>query len=336
VDSTPIIPLANDEPFWRKGLQYANDAMEECVEATLLHLDAVEDIYMNIEGRVDSDLLNVSRDYVFRSEIIRAGVDKYVSARLKEDPTFFESVFESPLCQAIEQNYWLEGHINIVASFLQSGQDPNMETPGFIYAGVSSPWCNFTQKACALEEPQNFRTAIENSLFSVFLKYGARRDVKLRGTFSFNEKEEFPCTHFVNAVFLHRFSHRFSSQCLRTLDDFLDENSEGAVLELDEIVGALRSRFEVIPQETDPGRIKFFAQITQKIILKGIRAGVKMDMLTPYLKALFPAGWGSALVDIIQNKDESKFYISERSPLKKRPTGTRSVASCKKAKPNPR
>ncbi|PMD19838.1 hypothetical protein NA56DRAFT_574686, partial [Hyaloscypha hepaticicola] len=90
-------PLAQDEPFSRESLKYANDAIEEYEDAALMLLDAVGDLYQNIAGSSDFDFLNVPPDYIFRSEILRAGVDKYVSIKLRKFPSFFDSIFESPL-----------------------------------------------------------------------------------------------------------------------------------------------------------------------------------------------------------------------------------------------
>ncbi|PTB62037.1 hypothetical protein BBK36DRAFT_61791, partial [Trichoderma citrinoviride] len=91
------VDLADDEPYWRQGLKYANDALEECQESALMHLDAVEGLYQGALGRSAADFVNVSADFIFRSEILTAGVDTYVLVKLDEDPDFFDNPFEWPL-----------------------------------------------------------------------------------------------------------------------------------------------------------------------------------------------------------------------------------------------
>jgi hypothetical protein len=57
-----------------------------------------------------------------------------------------------------------------------------------------------------------------------------------------------------------------------------------------------------------------------------------MGMLIPDSKALFSSSWASALVDIIENEEESRFYRTDYNPLKRRQLGTRFMPSYKRVK----
>ncbi|KAK5631503.1 hypothetical protein RRF57_007217 [Xylaria bambusicola] len=98
---------------------------EEDMQAASTLLDSVEDFYEHIPIGTDSEFLNVSPDYVFQSETLRAGIDRYVDIKLEEDPGFFDSVFESPLCTTMKESPWLQGNMNIVPLLLENGADPN-------------------------------------------------------------------------------------------------------------------------------------------------------------------------------------------------------------------
>lgn len=350
VQNTDWMHLGEDEPFWRECLKYANDAIEESEESALMHLDAVEDLYQNISGSNDSEFLNVTPDFTFRSELLGAGVDRYVFVKLQESPTFFNSLFELPLCTTINQPQWSQGHVNIITKLLESGVDPND-------GDSESPWYQFVQRTCTKDDDDdyyynyNFRIAVENSLFSIFLKQLARKDLRIHSRFSDISLElmgdgitpattqldpKFPCTHFIMALFHHRYSHRFPNECFCALEDFLTGSPEEVKLQFDEILSTLQDKFKkLVTRTTEPGRLRFFARITQKIIVKGNQAGSNMEMLVPDLLALFSGGSGSALADMIRNKDNSPHDHIVRTPLKRRRDhhllGT---PPCKRAKPD--
>jgi len=168
VRSKDLMSLAEDEIFWREGLKYANDALEESKEAALMHLDAVEDLYLDMSGSEDYGILDFQSGCVFQSKLLSFGVDRYVYFKLKENSHFFDGVLELPLCEISDRHHWSQGHINIIVSLLKSSHDPNI-------GDRDSPWGQFLQRACGKTEAHNFRKAIENGLFSVFLKHEARR-----------------------------------------------------------------------------------------------------------------------------------------------------------------
>jgi hypothetical protein len=318
------LPLAEDEPFWRECLKYANDAIEESERTALSHLDAVADLYQGIAGFSDSDLLNVPPDYIFRSEILRAGVDKYVSIKLCESASFFDSIFESPLLTVIDQLQWNEGHIKIIIKFLELGVDPNGED-------FESPWCQFVHQASLKDDDHNFKKALENSLFSIFLKKGARTNLVVQANSQIPQyqaapssilpktERKYPCTHFIGAIFRHTCSHRYSKECLGVMEDFFTGKSEDVGLQLIEILGVLQEELQrLASQSTEPARLTFFSRIAQKIIAKGNQVKSEMEMLVPDLLVIFTGAAGSALVDMIRTQDESTSSYLATTPSKKR------------------
>ncbi len=327
VRSKDSMSLAEDEIFWREGIKYANDALEESKEAALMHLDAVEDLYLDMSGSEDYGILDFQSGCVFQSQLLSFGVDRYVYFKLKENSHFFDGVLELPLYEISDRHHWSQGHINIIVSLLKSSHDPNI-------GDRDSPWGQFLQRACGKTEAHNFRKAIVNGLFSVFLKHGAKRVLPVSSNSEAGIDEvatvtnnvispKLPCTQFIVALFDHEFSHRLNNQCLGALYDFLDGSPEEITLPLNEILGLIQVEFKkAMTQVTEPGRLRFFAQITQKLIRKGIQVGVNMDMLIADLEALFPKRLGSTLVDMIRKKEDSEFYYSDSSPLKRRQSGT--------------
>ncbi|KAM0417322.1 hypothetical protein ACHAPT_012703 [Fusarium lateritium] len=345
MQTTSWLPLADDQPFWSHGLEYANDAIRESKEATFAHLDAVEDLYVNMSGYRDSDFLNVRPDFIFRYELLKAGVDRYVSEKLKEEPSFFDSVFESPLCTVMDQPQWSTGHVKVVKHFLDSGHDIN--------DGDSlSPWYRLVQRACSTDEADVFRMATENLLFSAFLQRGAKRNIRIRVTTNSDEPLlsdstgcsashdngiRLPCTHFIGAIMFHRFSYRFADQfadqCLGTIDDFLNADPSEVELQLHEILSAFQVQFTKLGKRTlEPARLKLVSQITQKVIRKGIDAGLEMERIIPSVKSFFPRNSTSVLVDLIRNKKDSRYYCSDKSPMKRRPADTTPARAYKRAK----
>jgi hypothetical protein len=207
-----------------------------------------------------------------------------------------------------------------------------------------SPWCQFVQQATVKDDDHNFRKALESSLFPVFLKKGAERTCKvycdadsglsmapahellqdkswdaiLTGFGPATSK--YPCTRLITALFRHKCSHRYSKECLGSLQDFLAGSPEEVKLQVEEILSTIQGVFHGLAKEkTEPARLTFFARISQKIIAKGNEAGLEMEMLVPDLLSIFTGGAGSALVDMIRNKDASTAsYLTATPPRKRR------------------
>ncbi|KAI5459735.1 hypothetical protein BGZ63DRAFT_388556 [Mariannaea sp. PMI_226] len=335
MQSTSWLALAEEQPFWSHGLEYANDAIGESKEAAFAHLDAVEDLYLNMPGSRDSDFLDVKPDFVFRCELLKSGVDRYVSEKLNDEPLFFDSVFESPLCTVMNQPQWTTGHVRVITHFLNLGCDVNEDS--------QSPWYLLVQRACSIDEADVFTIAIENSLFSAFLKHGAKRDIRIQLTANLDEPPllldgshnngiRLPCAHVIGAIMLHESSYKFSHQCLGTIDDFLNVDPPEVELQLHEIMSAFQVQLlKLSKQKLDLRRVSFISKIIQKVTRKAIDVGLEMDRIIPSVKALFPGRKGSALVDLIRKKQDSGYYF-DKSPLKRAPADIPAARVNKRAK----
>ncbi|KAI0097758.1 hypothetical protein GGR51DRAFT_566231 [Nemania sp. FL0031] len=322
--------LAEDRDLWRNGLAYANEALEEDVEVALALLDAVEDFYDQTPAGMDSAFLDVSPDFIFQSEILRAGVDRYVTIKLKESADFFQSIFESPLCTAMEEPLWSQGHVRIIKQLLESGADPNADS-------WEAPWALFLRLTCAQKSDHNFTKALQSSLFSDFLKYGAKRDIKLDlglpervsfSTINYKGGYSLPCTHFIAALFLYKKSHRFPGECIHALEDFCCEGTEHSKPQITEALHVLQQGLaELGVNASEPGRLRFFARIIQKLIFKWQQEASELRVLIPSILEAFPAATGATLSDMINNPGKASPCRSHRSPMKRPHDITESEAS---------
>jgi hypothetical protein len=326
------ISLADDEPYWRQGLKYANDALDEYQESALMHLDAVEGLYQGASGRRASDFMDVSADFIFRSEVLAAGVDKYVLVKMDEDPDFFNNPFEWPLYTAIVPPEWSQGHINIIAKFLEHGHDPNE-------GDYESAWCLFLRRACGFDGGRNFTKAISDSMFSKFLRHGAKKDVRVcldsdETTFSTYEvKPQYPVTLFVTALFNNTASHKFPHQCLSTLEEFWTPSAKDHKLQLEETLGRLQVELQRLDnQAAGLVRLRFLARVTQNVLKKASLASLATNHLVPDLLAVFQSAGAQALVALASGKERevAEKGISRCSPLKRRMAGETSSSPCKR------
>lgn len=331
------------EPFWRDGLAYANMAVYESKVTAMEHLDTIETLHATIRSAENNpEWCSTS----FRLEVVEAGIDRYVAAKLSECPTYFDDATDMALYRAIHPvqfrdggwyfKPWTQGHVDIIVMLLQSGHNPNE-------GNACSSWLEFLSRACH-PEGEDFKKSIENSLFHHFLKQGARRDTRLqisyrgidpsvrRGDASENW---LACTHFVMAIFRINFSHRFARHCLETVDSFLDGTAAETRLQLEDLRDQMPQILNDLRTMTsDPVRAKFHAQVMQDIIVRSIQAGVSVASLTPTVATFFPKSQGAALIDLIQRKEESPFFprAKHSSKHQREEEETAVVSICKKVK----
>ncbi|KAI0967407.1 hypothetical protein F4678DRAFT_241674 [Xylaria arbuscula] len=320
--------LAEDQDLWRDGLAYANDALEEDTQAASTLLDSVEDFYEHTPVGIDSEFLNVTPDFIFQSELLRAGVDRYVAVKLKEDPGFFESVFESSLCAAMKESPWSQGTISIVRLLLENGADPNDQ-------GWETPWVLFLQLTCQSKSDHNFTRAVRGSLFSEFLKRGARVEVKvyighggdtstIDGGF---DNPKLPITHFLLALFQYKDSYRLSSECMHVLEDFHSSDVELIKTEVAEALPILQSQLKQIAARIPtPGRLRFLAQVIQKLIFKWNQCGSDLKVLVSSILDAFPAATGATLSDMINKPSKDLQGRPRRLPRKRSQSRTEADA----------
>ncbi|VUC37100.1 unnamed protein product [Clonostachys rosea] len=318
MQSEEVLGLADDELFWRQGLAYVSDAIDEAPEDTLAHLDAVEQIYGLKGGLNESLFFNVAPDHTFRAEIVQAGAYKFVDLKLKTQPDYFDNIFESPLETVLKANQWTKDHMDIVSRFLESGIDPNTDD-------CQSPWAYFVSRVCR-PHSNNFQIAMENDIFSQFLKHGARRDIRILNTFvdamddyqsglSVAEEPKYlmPLSLLVKMIFYHENSHRLWNSCLTTLDSFFSQMSKNDGLQFTELLNTLSSYLETQTSKSIRSeRLHILSRVTEKIVRKGMDIGLELQSLIPQLLGMFSGARGAMLADLIRNPGAS---VACRSPV---------------------
>ncbi|KAI1364801.1 hypothetical protein F5Y08DRAFT_353284 [Xylaria arbuscula] len=297
----PPLPLREDQGFWSDGHTYANDAFEEDMQAASTLLGSIDDF-------CEHTLV-----------VLRAGVYRYVAVKLKEDPEFFNSVFDSPLCTAMDVSPWSEGNMNIVRLLLENGADPNDQ-------GWKKPWFVFLRKTCQPTSDHNFTKAVESSLFSEFLNRGAKVDVEVYlqhgNAISINmgdfNSPKLPITHFLSALFQHKDSYRLSSECMHILEDFYTTDSALVKLEATEALPILQSQLKQFATSLPtPGRLRFLTQLIQKLIFRWNQYDTDLKILLPSSLKAFPSATGATLSDIINNPGQRPQDRLRRLPKKR-------------------
>lgn len=316
MQSSESLALGEDQTFWKEGLQYANDAIDEDPLETLRHLDAVEDSYHASQGCNDYELLDVTPDSAFKSEVIQAGLFNYVKVKLEVKLCCFDSVFEPPLWTALNHGEWTSGHMNIVSQLIQAGQSPND-----IHNGLT-PCQRFVQHACCSDAEDNFMIAVQASTFSCFLKNGANKhttvwepsgtsrvelydvaEANSRGGGGDTKSRCFAVSRFVEAIFAYYSSYRLSEQCLGTLRDFPQHEKQAEhklhVLELTEVLTARITGLGLIRDSEGTERVRFYGKVAETVIKAGTRIGVDMTGLKKAILEAGPKRMGKALTCVI-------------------------------------
>lgn len=323
-----------------ESLQCASDALEGSEDLATELLNTLEDLYFGTLGTADdilgwklvsewdigsfdehTNFCDTSPDFQFREELLRAGVDKYVSRKLHESPNYFDNLNESPLSLVIKQPRWTVRHIRIIHDLLELGQDPNLGHPVQLSA---SPWACFVLRTCREEYKDDFYNAIDSGLFSKFLHCGANRDMDIDEPHETNcftrdpydmasSTPGMPCSYFVQALFSHYSKH--PEKALRVLDDFFDislsTNLDPAVLD------TLQKEVQAIdPKATRLEKLKFFANITRTVVKTGVSLGWEMGFLSADIERAFPPSLGSPIIDLVNIKGGGQ--ESRRAPHKRK------------------
>lgn len=317
MQTTDWISLFDEVPLWREGLQYANDALDESEESAMMHLDAVEGLYHFASDSDASNFLDAKPDFLFRSEMLTAGVDRYVAVKLATDPSFFNNAFELLLSRVAALREWSQGHINIIARLLDHSQELDPEC-------LELAWYSFTQQACHEENENNFMKAVDNSIFSIFLSRGAKRDIRVgelepwstnmlditmlvESKDSYEIGPQFPITRFITALFHHKNSHRLSQKCLDALCDFWDTDLQRSRTQLEEIRGSLEIELQYVDrQNSGLMRLGFLARVTRCVLERAKQAGLCMRSLIPDLLTAFQGAGAPALVALAGEDSEAK------------------------------
>ncbi|KAI1179322.1 hypothetical protein F4777DRAFT_469350 [Nemania sp. FL0916] len=318
-----------EHALWSEGLAYANDALDEDTDTALTLLDGVEDIYREISTYRETFLGRVlSNEHDFHCKMFRAGVDRYVSLKLKEDPAHFDQVSESPLLTAMKTYPWSQGQIGIVRQLLESVTDPNR-------GRRQTPWAFFLQLTCQSEDAHHFTMALQSSLFSEFIRRGSRVEVKILlnhevGLPYTRHRMDLglPITHFLLALFRYDNTHRLPRECIHALEDFADSNIELIPLEIAEGLPLLQHYLNLLADKPlEPGRTRFLAQVIRKLFTKWKPSGSDLTVLTPSILEAFPGATGIMLSNMISSPESTEKYRSHQFQAK-RPHGSEEADMC--------
>ncbi|SPO07752.1 uncharacterized protein DNG_10447 [Cephalotrichum gorgonifer] len=216
--------------------------------------------------------------------------------------------------RATVKNQIGESKVNVDSESVESEDSENRagaETKGHDRddddVGPLSPWHRLLRRAYHEPDGNLFRAAVENSLFSTFLKHGARKDVRLKAPCWL------PCTNVIMAMIRHVESHRFRSESIALLDDFLQGNSSDVKDQLEEVLKVIADELcEPTRQQREQRRLQFIAEILHRLIRSGIKNGVEMDCLVSRIRTSFPGGTGSILEDLIRHKEESRYFNTSK------------------------
>jgi hypothetical protein len=317
-----------------KCLQFATEALEDSEDSAFELLETLESMYMSLdEVRVHG------WGFEFRREILRAGVDKYVSNKLRESPRYFDSLSTPPLSVVLEQSQWTTRHLHIIRNLLESGQDPNTN-----YSSTISNWTYFLERTCGEGCENSFQNAMESGLFALFLQSGARRDVVIGGGPAMHCEEvsstglldgyepkavtteqiyrtirqwnisKTPCSRFVQALFSQTGIPKNPDRFLTVLDDFSDSSFS------EELYSSVLSTLEqevskIEPKVTRLGKLKFAAQITEKIVRNGVSFGCRVNFLEPVISKAFPGALGLRILHILTTGNPPEIG---QTPLKRK------------------
>ncbi|KAI9647790.1 hypothetical protein NHQ30_004178 [Ciborinia camelliae] len=251
---------SRDKVFWQECLQYANDSFLESSETALTYLDYIADLYSLEQpslyalgfgrSRITNGLCVIDQ-YYFTIAVLKAGVDEYFLAKLKETPDFFldkRTMRCIPIEHCINQSPWTEGHVNILTRYLDWNHEKEVE----------NGWRSLIKQTCTLnhaEADNNFRNAIEHSFFLRLLKSGASRttlitDSVTREDLTYmafigrpKETRRYPFTMFIKALLYYQgaFNQKFSNACLGVVEEFIATSPQEIILQVEEIVRLARA-----------------------------------------------------------------------------------------------
>jgi len=266
-------------------------------------------------------------DFTFPRELLRAGVDKYVSSKLRESPQYFDHPLEPPLSVVLKQSQWTTRHLCIIRNLLESGQNPNT-TYCLNDSWLSiSGWTHFLEQTCSQGCQSNFQNAMDSGLFALFLRSGARRDVvmergprmhfKVFSTRPLDGSElkavtteqiyrairqeniaHTPCSRFLQVLFSQPEIPKNPDRFLTVLDD-LSNFSVGKELYSSVLSTLEQELTRIEPKGARLGKQRFAAQITERVVRNGFILGCGMDFLEQVISKAFPGAPGSRILHIL-------------------------------------
>ena len=319
---------ATTQTLLGESLQYASEAIEETEGPAIELLDNLEDLYLApLEGNdsllewnlvIDAEPENYdgnanfrdhSLGYKFREELLQAGVDKYISWKLRESQNYFDNLDIPPLSVVINVHNWTIGHMHTIRELLQSGQDPNA---GHNAEPAKSPWTSFILRTCREEYRDDFNKAIEMGLFSLFLNRGASRDAYIDDPHVAEipkeniiddiqlETPDMPSSCFVKALFSQYPKH--PNKSLRVLEELLDSSLGTDICPA--VLCTLKGELKKINlRATRADKLRLFAEITEKVVNAGVSMGWEMGFMLPHIERVFPGAIGSRIKYLLEKRD---------------------------------
>lgn len=334
-----------------EALQFANNSMQEFEDTVFDLIDHLEKLYQPMsdenESLPDWDLISVSDGGYceartsfgstsphlhFREELLQAGVEEYVFKKLLETPVYFDHLNELPLNVVIRQHTWTTRNVQVMHHLLESGQDPNARQD---LQHTSTPWVHFIKSTCKENFNLNFQVAVENELFSLFLRRGAYRNLLLepvvpsKMTFSnarFRDSPHWgygkhdgsqnnevprlviqkvpkrepktPCAYFLQAALSYGAETKLENKIISILDEFLDLNFKDS-LDI-AILFTLQDEIQAMdPKDMRLRQLRFSAQLAEKVITVGRALGWDMEFLVNDVERIFPGMLGMGMLNLI-------------------------------------
>ncbi|KAM5350434.1 hypothetical protein ACJ41O_006939 [Fusarium nematophilum] len=119
-----VLSSAGTRELLRQALQYANDALDEDLEAAVEHLHELESYSHNwLAGRnynwFDFNKLSLE----FHEELLRAGVHKFVTRVMHQSPHYFDALKESPVHFIMSKTTLSPQHMQILRDLLKGEKE---------------------------------------------------------------------------------------------------------------------------------------------------------------------------------------------------------------------
>lgn len=351
-DSDDNKRLSNGEVFWQECLPYANDAIVESSECAMMYLDYIADLYtlevpslysLGFDKIRCTNGLCIVHPGEFITPMLKAGVDQYFSFKFPDNSELSSEkrVLRYEVMKRIfDQSPWTDGHINIIVKCLDWNDK----------LAVADGWKSLFRQTCLASCPEadnNLEKAIKHGLFLQFLKHGASRNTHVITCVTDSKSHASqqddtprgPLMMFLNALFYYKgvFNYALSKRCFSVIEEFLNSSLEDIELQLDAIRERVMAYYHVClipyvfsPLERtyivdfdsrapcptmDPVQLRFFGQIAQMLVKKGI----EIEMEIVYLEALaatslafFPGNVGENLATLIRTMKTEEPHVYSR------------------------
>lgn len=299
-------------------LDYASEA-EKCSAGEIVDLlDELEYALCDIfETRQAHFILGACHPkLLFREEILRSNLAGYISKKLSEIPEYLVDFEVSPLSVALETDL---PYVDTIRVLLQRGEDPNKQSM-LSDTECVEPWVRFVYDASPWSvtplgwRPFNF--LVDHGFFHLFLSYGADPNSKMPG-YDFTVFTMYLMTVFSDYI-------KNEGEYLRTLDDFLGKGADFETpLSLDRdffgrsqlgprwwpdlgkkttvSVAFIQGLRNSKSSNRRLAKGRFMAEVTRRLILKGIASKGRIDLWIPVIHNVFGEHLGTPLLAVMSD-----------------------------------